>query len=190
MRSRVWVAATATGGLLGLVLGLAGCGTGQDAQTADTLSSIPGVNADDAGVAVRNVRVPFNRAGYPAGADAAVELSIVNNTQGPVQLVDLSSPAASSVTVAGTTRVGGSGTPGQPGGPPNGGPGPQLLVEPGGLVEARLQVSGLTEGLDGTRPLPITLAFDNGATFMLEVPTAAPAEPLPRETPTEAEHEE
>lgn len=189
MRSRVRVAATATGGLLGLVLGLAGCGAGQDAPTAATLSSIPGVNADDAGVAVRNARVPFNRAGYPAGADASVELSIVNNTPDPVELVDLSSSAAGSVTVAEAIRVGGPGRPDQPGGPPNGGPEQRLLVEPGALVEARLQVTGLAEALDGIRPLPVTLTFDNGATFMLAVPTAAPLDPLPRQTPTEV-HEE
>lgn len=169
MRSRVLVAAAS--GLLGLAL--AGCGTGQGAPTSNTLSSIPGVNADDAGVAVRNARVPFAEAGYPAGGDAPVELTVVNTGTEPVRLVELSSPAAGSLTLAGVEYVGA---------PPDGiGTGSQLRLPPGGLANATLTATGLIESLDGTVPLPVVLVFDNGAQLALQLPTAPPDEPLPRE---------
>jgi copper(I)-binding protein len=168
--------AVVAGGLLGSAL--AGCGSGQDAPTAQTLASIPGVSADAAGVGVRNARIPFNPAGYPAGSEARVELSIVNYGTTPVQLLDLSSPAAESVTLVGAVQVDPAG---ETGGPPNGGVGPLLLLPPEQLVEVTLQVSGLADELDGTVSLPVTLTFDNGAAFALEVPVAPPAEPLPRE---------
>lgn len=169
MRGRVL--AVAASGLLGLAV--AGCGAGQDAPTASNLSSVPGVNADDAGIGVRNVRVAFDPEGYPAGSAAPIELSIVNNGTDPVELVDLSSTAAEAVTVVSADQLGGQ--------PPNGGAGPLLMLPPDGMVEAILLASGLAETLDGTVPLPLVLAFDNGAVFMLEVPTAPPMEAQPRE---------
>lgn len=182
MTRRVLLAAA--GGLLGLAL--AGCGSGQDAPTAQTLPSIPGVNADNAGVAVRNARIPFDPAGYPAGADAQIELAIVNNSTEPVQLVDLNSPAASSVTVVEAVQVDPSG---EPTGPPDGGASAQLMLAPDQIFEVTLQVAGLAEELDGTVTLPLELSFDNGAAFALEVPTEPPARPLPRE-PMDLEEEE
>lgn len=169
MRSRVLVAAVT--GLLGLAL--AGCGTGQGAPTSNTLSSIPGVNADGAGVAVRNARVPFAEGGYPAGGDAPVELTVVNTGTEPLRLVEQSSPAAGSVTVASVELVGVA--------PDGTGVGNQLRLPPGGLANATLTASGLVGALDGTVPLPVTLVFDNGAELDLELPTAPPEEPLPRE---------
>ncbi|MPZ27157.1 MAG: hypothetical protein GEV12_12290 [Micromonosporaceae bacterium] len=183
MTRRVLVAAT-----IGLLLGLAlaGCGAGSDAATSATRGSIPGVDADDLGVAIRNARVPFAPEGYAAGADARVELSVINNGIEPVQLVDLDSPAAGSVSVVSAAPVAGTAPPAGDG-PPNGGAGPQLLLAPGEAVTAVLQVAGLREPLDGTGSLPVVLTFDNGAGFTLNVPSAPPAEPLPREPAEPAE---
>jgi hypothetical protein len=174
--SRVLVAAAS--GLLGLLL--AGCGTGQDAPTRSTLPSVPGASAEVDGIAVRNARVPFAPAGYPAGAGAPIDLTILNTGTDPVQLVDLSSPAATSLTVASTAYLGTS--PDRPGGPPNGGTGPELLLAPGDLVTVRLEATGLTAALGPLGVLPVRFVFDNGAELSLEVPTAPPTEPLPRPT--------
>ena len=175
MRSRVLVGVAS--GLLGLAL--TGCGTGSDAATAANLTSAPGVSATDQAVAVRNAQVQFSPEGYPAGGDAPIELSVVNGGTEPVQLVDLSSPAAAEVTVTDVAYVGEQ--PGEPGGPPNGGTAPELLLAPNGLADVTLLATGLTEPLDGLTVLPLELAFDNGAALSLELPVATPAEPLPRE---------
>lgn len=203
MTRRWLVARMPVAAVSGLVLGLAlaGCGAGQDAATSSARTSIPGVNADDQGVAIRNARVPFAPQGYPAGADAPVELSVINNGPEPVQLVDQSSPVAGTVTVVSAVPVGGSTGPGgeeppsgeqPPGGegPPNGGAGPQLLLAPGEAVTATLQVAGLREPLTGIGSLPLVLTFDNGAGFTLAVPSAPPSEPQPREPVEPAEEEE
>jgi hypothetical protein len=110
----------------------------------------------------------------------------VNTGTEPVQLVDLSSPAAGSVTVANLEYVGGQ--PGA-GAPPDGGTGPQLLLAPGDLANLTLRASGVTEPLNGTVPLPLVLTFDNGAALEMAVPTASPEEPQPRGSavPDEAE---
>lgn len=174
MIRRVLVAAAS--GLLGLVL--AGCGTGQDAATKTVLSSIPGVDADASGVAVRNARIPFAEGGYPAGGTAPIEMSVVNTGTEPLQLLELSSPAASSVTMTAVSYVD---VPRAAGDPPDGGDQPQLMLPAGGLANLRLQAGGLAEELDATGPLPLLLSFDSGAVLELDVPTAPPDQPLPRE---------
>lgn len=182
--TRRMLAVVASGLVLGLAL--AGCGAGPDAATSATRSSIPGVDADDLGIAIRNARVPFAPEGYPAGGDAPVELSVVNNGPEPVQLVDQSSPGAGPVTVVSAVPVGDSTGPAG-NGPPNGGAGPQLLLAPGEAVAATLQVTGLQAELTGTGSLPLVLTFDNGAGFMLNVPSTPPAELQPREPVEPAE---
>jgi copper(I)-binding protein len=171
--------ATASG-LLGLAL--AGCGAGLDAPTSQTLESVPGVDADVAGIAVRNALVPFAAGGYAPGEDAPLQLWVVNNNQEPVRLVAASAESVGSVTVTRAVQVG------APAGPeaveptePAGTAGPELAVAPGALVSATLQLTGLGQPLDGTALLPVTLTFDNGAAVSLEVSMAPPLDPQPRE---------
>lgn len=173
--------AVAASGLLGLAL--AGCGAGQDAASARTLESVPGVDADAAGIAVRNAVVLFEAEGYPAGADAPLELSIVNRNEQPVRLVTASAEAVRSVTVASVVRVGGTAAP-EPAEPAE----PELVVGPGELVNATLRLTGIGQPLNGTLAVPLTLTFDNGAEMTLNVPLATPLEAQPRE-PMELEEE-
>lgn len=186
MTRRLLVAAAS--GLLGFGLvgsGLAGCGVGQDAATASTQSSIPGVNADRGGIAVRNAVVAAAPTGYARGDDAPITLSILNRGSEPVRLVSATSAIAASVAVVEAVRVGVTAPP-----EPVAAGGGELAVPPGALVSATLRASGLTEELDGTRPVPVALSFDNGAVLSLNVPTASPPEPLPREPMTFDEGEE
>lgn len=171
----------AASGLLGLAL--AGCGAGQDAASTRTLESVPGVNADAAGIAVRNAVVPFAAEGYPTGADAPLELSVVNQNDQPVRLVEASAEAVREVTVTSVVRVGGTATP-APAEPAE----PELVVGPGEVVNATLQLTGLGTALDGTSAVPVTLTFDNGGELPLIVPVATPLEAQPRE-PMELEEE-
>jgi copper(I)-binding protein len=172
----------AVSGLLGLAL--AGCGAGLDAASSRTLESVPGVDADVAGIAVRNAMVLFEAEGYPAGADAPLELSIVNRNDQSVRLVEATAEAVRSVTVASVVRIGGTATP-APAEPAE----PELVVGPGELVNATLQLTGIGQPLNGTSAVPVTLTFDNGAEIPLNVPLATPLEAQPREPmELEAEH--
>jgi copper(I)-binding protein len=171
-------------GVLGAMV-LAGCGAGQTAQTSSTRPSIPGVNADAAGILVRNAVVPFAPEGYQQGGDATVELSIANAGREPVRLVGLTSEGAASVTVTSATPIG------APAPSPDGGGEAEAEVEvaPGDFVAVTLQLTGLREALNGIGSVPLALTFDNGAELPLAVPMATPMDPLPRETPAvEPEH--
>lgn len=196
---------------------LAGCGAGQDAQTALTAPSIAGVSADVGDIAVRNAVVLFASAGYPAGGEAPVQFAVANNGREPVRLVRFESEGAASATLQSVELVGGTGqasaspsespsatpsespsaTPSEspsaapsesPSAPPDGGTA-EVSLAPGQLAIVTLQLTGLTEELNGTSSVPLTLTFDNGATLPLVVPMAPPEQPLPREAPAVEEPE-
>lgn len=160
-------------GVLGVLM-LAGCGAGQDAATSLTRPSIPGVDADGGDIHVRNVVVTYSPEGYPPGGDAPVTLAIGNTGRDPVRLVEIDSEGASSVSITGVTRVG-TASPA-----PGGEPGGQVEVVPGELVSVTLEVTGLRDGLDGTKVLPLEFTFDTGLTLSVAVPMDTPEDPLPR----------
>jgi copper(I)-binding protein len=162
---------------------VAGCGAGPDAQTSQIVPAIAGVNADAAGILVRNAVVPFAPEGYPLGGVAPVELSIANSGEEPVRLVQLSSEGAGSGTVTSATPIG------VPTPSPSGGTGATVEIVPGELVAVTLELTGLRQGLDGTASIPVTLTFDNGAELPLAVPMAPPLNPLPPATPVVPEEE-
>jgi copper(I)-binding protein len=86
--------------LAGSALLIAGCGTGQRAQTAVEVPVVDGVQADVGALNLRAVTVVTPPGGsYAKGGNAALQLYIVNN--GAVdRLVSVSSPAAKSATVS------------------------------------------------------------------------------------------
>jgi copper(I)-binding protein len=168
--------------LAAVVMVLAGCGAGQDAQTARTAPSIAGVSADAGGIAVRNAVVEFSSAGYPAGGEAPVRFAVVNSNPGPVRLTQLDSEGASSATLETATALGATA-------PPDGGS-TELTLATNELVTVVVRLVGLTEALNGTNSVPLTLTFDNGAVLPLVVPMATPEQPLPRETPPAESAEE
>jgi hypothetical protein len=81
---------------------LAGCGTGQVAETANKVPSVLGTNAElrveGGSYKVRNLHIPFSEEGYEAGATAPLELALFNDTNEPVT-VRITSEAAQSVTL-------------------------------------------------------------------------------------------
>ncbi|SDY11324.1 hypothetical protein SAMN05444365_101710 [Micromonospora pattaloongensis] len=81
-RAAVLLAGAAASALL-----LAGCGTGQLAETALKDSAVPGVNADsrDGAIQLRNLLVPYkDPKGYPAGSSAPISVALYNMTGSPI----------------------------------------------------------------------------------------------------------
>jgi copper(I)-binding protein len=170
---RVLVAMT---GVLGALV-LAGCGSGQDAATARTRPSIPGVDANAGDIQVRNAVVEFSPAGYAPGEDAFATLSIANAGQEPFTLTQVTSEGAGAVTVHSATHVGAASPS------PGVGGTPQVPVSPGQLVAVRLRLTSLRQALNGTAAIPVTLTFDGGVDVPLAVPMDTPMEAQPREAP-------
>ena len=74
-RSRAAVAALAAAG----VTLLAGCQTGQQAQTAEEIPTIDGTFARVGSLALRDVKIEYPESGsWPQGSDARLQLIIVN----------------------------------------------------------------------------------------------------------------
>ena len=94
---------------LAVTLGLTACGAGQLTQTASQVPAVPGANVNVGPIALRNLLISYVGVnGYPAGANAALEVRIFNNGPKPVRLVGASSPAARAVSLVG---AGGSPSP-------------------------------------------------------------------------------
>src|SRR5690349_23300089 len=90
-------AALATGVATLAAIALAGCSAGQVAETSLKNPSVYGVNADspDGAVFIRNLAVAYNgTTGYPAGADAPLQLGLYNQTKQPVTVLISSQPIA------------------------------------------------------------------------------------------------
>jgi copper(I)-binding protein len=82
----------------GALLALGGCAAGQHAQTADEIPVVDGVSAQAGSVALRAVTVaPPSENNYAAGADATLELVIINQGRTDDKLVGVSTPAADEV---------------------------------------------------------------------------------------------
>jgi hypothetical protein len=112
-------AALATGVATLAAIALAGCSAGQVAETSLKNSSVYGVNAtsSDQAVFVRNLAVAYNgTTGYAAGADAALQVGIFNQTKEPITVLVSSRPVTTSaeqnrvVSARSVALVGGSAT--------------------------------------------------------------------------------
>lgn len=178
------VAVAATSGLLGLAL--IGCGATQNAATAHDRPSVPGVNVSDAGVSARNAIIEFSPEGYAVGENAPIQVALINDTNEPVRLVEVSSPAAQSVTVADATIV--TLPQPDPADPDVADPQPtdpaeaaqEIALGPQGFITATFELTGLTEELGLAAVTPLQLTFDNGAELSLMVPVAPPLAPQER----------
>ena len=90
-------AALATGVATLAAIALAGCSAGQVAETSLKKSSVYGVNAasSDQSVFIRNLAVAYKGStGYPAGADATLQVGLYNQTRQTVTVLISSRPAA------------------------------------------------------------------------------------------------
>jgi copper(I)-binding protein len=173
----------AMSGVLGLAL--AGCGAGQTAATSRDMSSAPGVAVTRDGIAVRNAHVEYSMTGYEAGADAPIQLVLLNETMEPVRLLQVSAPgAAATVTVTEAVQVGPAPADQQPAQPGE----TELELAPGALYAVTMQAGGLQQPLTGTGKLPLELTFDRGVVLTLTAPVAPPLDPLPRQEPIDVGH--
>lgn len=96
-RSRaVLVALVAVGGVT-----LAGCGAGQQAQTAEQRPTIDGTNAQAGSLALRGIAIQYPEGGvHVQGSDARLRLVLVNEGRQPDALVEVRTDAAEDVTFA------------------------------------------------------------------------------------------
>jgi hypothetical protein len=156
---------------------LAGCGTGQVAETADTVPSVPGANLDvevNGGViSVRDATIDYSGpAGYRAGGDAPLSIRIINGTSAPVTLSGATAmtrdgkgslgkvllaggapsgaPSAESPVPA-TPKASGSGAPASssraPSGSPSGSPSESASPPPPGNATISVPVPAAPDGL-------------------------------------------
>lgn len=83
---------------VGLLLGLTGCAAGQHAPTAEETPVVDGVSANVGQIALRAVTVAAPAdASFAKGADATLQLVMINNGAADDQLGRVTSPAAAQV---------------------------------------------------------------------------------------------
>jgi len=138
-----------------VTLALAGCAAGPDSLTTETVASVTGLDVTDEGVGLRTVAVPFSPEGYPVGAALPITMVVVNETDQPVSLVTVVSAAAATVTLADPAAA---------------------EVPANGYRNAMVTLEGLRQEVGVLDTVPLELAFDNGASFQLDVPVVPPLE--------------
>jgi periplasmic copper chaperone A len=174
---RVPLAVTARIAACGAVaaLALVGCAAGQITQTDTQVSAVDGTFGDVGNaIALRDALIPYphNQQGvYPAGSAVPVLLSIINQASGPEQLIAVSSPEASQVSLSGTTLIP---------------PGSMVIGTSSALPVTGRPASPLVAGelrivLTTNRPLyaglniPVSFQFRNAGTVTLLLPMATPS---------------
>jgi len=186
---------------------LAGCSAGQVAETSLKRPSNMGVNQNnsDNSVAIRNLAVFYpGPAGYPAGASAALQVSLFNQTKQPVTVLISSqrpdpSPAAGVVYGTSVVLVGGpaasataapqpsaSPSSAEPSTPAAGQPA-RITIAPQGYATflpgdpETLRVQELSAKLVPGQSVSLTFEFSNGADpLRLPAPVATPMSPASR----------
>jgi copper(I)-binding protein len=176
---------------LGLVgaFALTGCSSGQVAETAIKVASIPGVDSQAGDVAIRNLVVSFPAEGYTwsAGSNVPLQLSLINNGDSGDRLTSVTSDIAGSVVLqtvpeggqastgpTTTHSAGASETASPTAGTPSAGD-----VTPSGAVVVGTPSPTLTDGVPSPAPSRGT------ASPAVESPlaTASPAAALPLQVP-------
>lgn len=165
---------------------VAGCGSGQIAQTAQSVTATNGAEGIVGTIAVRDAQLAARPpvAGdvvYQPGADVPVKLTIVNQATGrvpgvvrPDRLVSVSSPLFASARITGDSRVADG----------------QALVagydEPvsslttGGADRIGITLLGLRSPLRAGLTCPVTLTFERAGTLTLPLPIENPDFVVPR----------
>lgn len=90
---------------LGIAALLVGCGAGQVTQTDTQVSAVNGASGQVGMIAIRNAELQFpdNAQGvYAPGSNATLIVTIANTGIDPDELIGVSSPAATSVTIDGS----------------------------------------------------------------------------------------
>ncbi len=87
---------------------LAGCGTGQVAQTANEESAVNGASATIGTIAIRDAQLapaPQPQGYYTSGADAPLIMTIVNTGSASDKLLSVSSPDAAGASIVGDSEL-------------------------------------------------------------------------------------
>jgi copper(I)-binding protein len=144
---------------LAVTLGLTACSSGQLTQTAGQVPAVPGANVNAGTIALRNLLISYVGVdGYPAGANAPLEVRIFNDGPKPVRLVGASSPAARAVSL-----VGGGASP-----TPSAAPSPTPSASPSASPSPAASAS------PSPTPAPSPSAGPAGQeTFAIEIPPAS-----------------
>lgn len=97
----------ALGAALVAPLVISGCAAGQRAQTANEYSVVDGVSATigDMGVRDAGISAPSAAAGYVAGANATLSLTVVNTGNSSDTLTSVTSPSAAGASIVGPTSA-------------------------------------------------------------------------------------
>jgi copper(I)-binding protein len=162
---------------------VAGCGTGQLAQTAAQRSHSAGAVARSGEISLLDVAFLFDPpvAGdevYGVGQSAPMAVTIVNGGERPDRLLAVTSPVASgsTVTTEGLTIVGGrTVTTGQRGSVY----GIELPYE---RSVGPVALTGLTRPIRSGVDVPVVFHFERGGEVRVDVPVDTPELPKPRAT--------
>lgn len=167
-------------GVLGLVLTLAGCGAGQQAQTSTQVTMTGGVGGRVGSLVVRDAQITYNGpitgdAVYRPGETAPLQVTIINNATAlledgmrPDRLESVSSPIARSTRIAGDTRI------------PDGHVLTAGYDEPvastvlPGTTVAQIALVDLTEPVRAGLSYPVVFTFEHAGALRLEVPVENP----------------
>lgn len=173
-------------GTLILVLGLAGCGAGQQAQTSNQVTATGGAEGRAGSILVRNAQFTFDGpiAGdtvYQPGDDAPLQVTIINDNTAtvddglaPDRLVEVSSPIATSGQIVGDAQI------------PDG----QVLTAgydepassftPPGSTAVDITLVGLTAPVRSGLSYPVVFTFERAGELRIEVPVENPDALPPR----------
>lgn len=165
------------------VLTLSGCGAGQQAQTANQVTASGGSAASVGSLMVRDAQFAWSGpvpgdAVHPAGSDAALQVSIVNEESPGLddsdRLVAVSSPVATSGRIVGEARI--------PDGQvlTAGYDQPVASVDLPGTRSVDIALLGLTTPLRAGLTYPVVFTFENAGDVRLEVGVENPGVLPPR----------
>lgn len=165
------------GPVAALTVLLGACGAGQEAQTAEMLTSAPGVGGRTESIVVRNAQFAFDRpvagdAVYQPGDDAPLQLTIVNEVSRDPgdgdRLIAVSSPIAASGVVFGDAYVpdGQALTAGYDE--------PLASMTPPGTEAVAVVLVDLLVPVRAGLTYPVVLTFEDAGDVLLDVPVENP----------------
>ncbi|MDQ4119229.1 MAG: hypothetical protein M3235_20050 [Actinomycetota bacterium] len=195
MRGRVDERAASVIAAALLMVLLAGCGSGQQSQTANQVTATNGAGGAVGTIVVRDAQIGADRqpvagdALYRTGQDVPIQVTIINDATmrapdalAPDRLVAVSSPIARTGQIVGDAQI------------PDG----QVLVAGyqrpaaattvAGTRQVGIVLRGLTTPVRAGMTYPVTFTFARAGSLRLEVPVENPQFTKPRaETPLPAE---
>ena len=146
--------------MVAATLTVSGCAAGQYSQTADQVAAIDGANGIIGDLTVLNARLaPTASEDYPAGSNARVLFYISNDSINPDTLSGVSTPAATSVRVAGDAVLPG-----------------QSLVDFATDTGTQVIVTGFLQDQYYGVSIPMTFSFRNSGSLTLNIPIEIPSD--------------